>query len=234
MLTITPSTIRDVSIAAYDEGTHPAFTQFLSNPGVAATKSAAVVITNSSTRVIVGLSVVWDYTDADGKQAHRALKSDSFSLSARRPVLIPGSKLLVTPSTMIPDTLANASSYMAVASSVEQQSALVNSSTTVSAQIDLVIFEDGEVIGADQRHFVAEIQARKAAADSLVHEVRAAPNQTAAMDVLSQTTSTRPQMEDLVGLWKWRYARRLKEAHNLENALRDLSLLPVLPSFYRK
>lgn len=64
---------------------------------------------------------------------------------------------------------------MTAASGVEQQSALVNSSKTVNAQIDLVIFEDGELIGADQRHYVAEIQARKAAADSLVQEVRAAP-----------------------------------------------------------
>lgn len=98
-------------------------------------------------------------------------------------------------------TMYSRMNVIATASGLEQQCALVNSSKTVNAHIDLAIFEDEELIGADQRHYVAESKARKAATDSLIQEVRAASNHDAAINVLSQLTSVPPQSDDLVGVW---------------------------------
>jgi len=231
-LTIQPSEVPDVSLAQYSPSAHPAFGGFLDDNQVAPSKGAALVVTNSTNRTIVGISVIWDYADASGKLSHRAVKSDSFLTNDKRPVLQPGGQLLLTPTTMITDVAAKSGSYSTLVSGQSQQNDLVNTSSSITGHLDLVIFEDGEIVGRDQRNYIDELKSRKKAAETLLRELREANGHEAAVAVLAKEGSLRPQNAEEA--WRLRYARRLRGAPDIERAIQALSQLLELPQFYRK
>lgn len=202
-LSTLASPSEEVKFSVYNETESPEFRSVINNPAVSPTQPAAVVITNTSKKTIVTISVIWDYTDANGRVTHRSLRSDSFSNPARRPVLKPGSKLFVTPATMIPDTLVS-QSYMAPTTGAQQQTNAISASQTIVAQLDLVIFEDGETIGPDQRHYIDEMKARKLAADTLVQAAIHAPEHQQLVNMLSEAASVQPTLGDFTAIWRTR------------------------------
>jgi len=56
----------------------------------------AVLIENHSEKDITALRYCWVFIDADGKERRKTTASDSYAVDVYRPVMEPGSRLLVT------------------------------------------------------------------------------------------------------------------------------------------
>ena|ERR1022692_3830497 len=65
-LTITGLGSREVHLALYDPTAHQAFVEFFADRDWAKLQSLAVVLTNSSPRAIIGLTVRWTVTEQSG------------------------------------------------------------------------------------------------------------------------------------------------------------------------
>lgn len=233
-LAVMPSAIPNVTLTQFDEITFPKLSKVFESADGAGMRPAAAVVLNSSDRTILAISVVWVYTDSAGRQTYRSLRSDSFSSPAKRPVAMPHSKLLVTPSMILPESLVDRA-FLATTVSSQREAAAIAASSAIAVELDLVIFDDGEVDGPDRRHYIAELQARKLAASSVVQDVRSAlAKGESSSDVISLLCSAHPEIGNYFEIWKLRFAQRLLRSHNLQLELNNLEQLPMLPNLHRK
>jgi len=135
---------------------------------------------------------------------------------------------------MLPESQAISGSYLAAVTGAQQQIAAVAKSVAVSAELDLVIFEDGEVAGPDQRNHISQIEAHRAAASAIIQQLHAETDDAAVTTILSQLASIRPDAGDYVRTAQRRIAQRLLRSRNLQRDIETLQQLPSLPKFYRR
>ena len=99
---------------------------------------------------------------------------------------------------------------------------------SIVAALDVVIFDDGEVIGPDRAAMVKNIRARRAAASEITSMVQALINHgedpTAKLESIASLSPV--SEDDLVGKWSVRIARMLLRSRHIRG---DLDLLKALP-----
>ena len=236
-LTIKASPTSDVRLVAFDENTFPAFKSAFPDMRAVGTKPAALVLINLSNRKLFAISVVWTYVDERGRQSSHSLKSSSFFSVPQRAVALGQSKLLITPSFMLPESLSGAP-YLGGSVNAQQQAERIARSADILAEVDLIIFEDGEIVGPDQLHYVSDIEGFRAAESSLVEQIRGVSGQDAVTALLAQLASSQPLIDDYVGMWKTRIAKRLLRSRNMlaevDGLERTLQHMPPLPTFRRR
>ncbi len=198
---------------------------------------AMFILSNLSDKAIVGLAVKWVYTDQTGNVGRYIHRSDSFAMIKSVAVVPPHERLLIVPRAFLPESLLFAAhtgpSLGALGRSAEPGLATVSE---ISATIDTVIFEDGELVGPNESHYDTEIQSRTIAAEQLASQVREAqargedPKPLLQEILKAQTFSE----TDFVAQWTLQYAHRLLEAPIFDVQLSDLENPPMPPKFFRK
>jgi uncharacterized protein affecting Mg2+/Co2+ transport len=244
-----------ISVTVYDNERQPALARFFESPEDARLATYSIVLTNTSTRAIVGVAVRWVTTDATGQSRTTTQSFDSFgtSVAARQPVIPAGTELIATPNgfqqVKAPSgggVIFGAGRAGGVSNFGFGRGRLVriddlDQAQTVMATVDTIIFEDGRVIGADESHLVDYINTFTGAVRSLVQSVRDAVSLGSdADDVLRNIVSiARTQSggtsgpDASVGI---RFEAQLLlglAAEQTSGRLNQLEELPPPPKFYR-
>jgi hypothetical protein len=197
---------------------------------------ATFILTNQSSRAIVGLAVQWVFTDQNGHPGLHTTSSDSFLLLRPNAVVAPHARLLVAPGVFLPESLAQSPHTGPSISAFDGRSAPnVPVASQVVVKIDCVIFEDGEVAGPNQTHYDAEIQSRKIAAEQIAKQVRSAQSRNEdPIPLLRQIAGTRPSSTDFVSVWTVTFANQLLRAPNFSAHVTTLENSPTPPKFFLK
>jgi hypothetical protein len=133
---------------------------------------ASFVLTNLSNRAIVALVVEWSYTAQDGHEGRGFVKTSSLSTNTGA-VVHPHTRLFVGPKVFLPESLAFAPHIGSAFEDLDGRLAhWAATASPITAKIDVIVFEDGELVGPDQSQFEAEIESRKMAADQIASKVR--------------------------------------------------------------
>ncbi len=194
------------------------------------------LLANKSDKAIVGLMTVWTFTDANGFPRTGQIHTDSF-MQPHSPVLLPAHQtLIIAPGAFLPEALAQSAHTGATLSSLDGRlSPAIIGATNIKVQIDLIIFEDGEMVGPNETRFDTQIQNRRIAATQLAKQLR---NAIAGGDdpktILNDILETKPSQSDTVAVWTLVYARMLLKTRVLDKQLGALETLPDPPKFYRK
>lgn len=232
-----------VSLSLYDPAgaATPAFEKlFQDDPDIARLRPFSAVLTNVSEKNIVALTLQWTLSDSSSQQRVLNYRTDSlFPLSlslSSGPIAPVGENILVTPSFLLRESvLKSGAGFITVGkATVRSDAERFETSSAVRVDLDTIIFEDGQVCGADRSNTVAQIQARKSAADALSSAVLAMLNDgrdPSAM--LTEITTERGiSSQDYVGVWKTRLAQMLLRSRNLKKQAEALSAVPAI-SLYR-
>jgi hypothetical protein len=197
------------------------------------------LLTNKSDKAIVGLVVRWTFTDAQGFSRVSDIHQDSFARANSPVLLAPQSTLIVAPNTLLPVAYANklprvgptlSDLYAGAVRSVDMVGA-----SAITATIDLIIWQDGELVGPNQASFDVEIQNRKIAASQLAKQIRNAINNgDDPKAVLRQVLASPTTQSDTLALNAHIYAQMLISARDMGKAAQSLEALPEPPTFFRK
>jgi hypothetical protein len=220
----------------------------------------ALLLTNSSRRAIVALTIRWIGTSA-GKSGVFDSSIDSLlsgaptggssMIALQRPipgqtqvqlgqsyqsangpeVIANGERMLVAPGLFASESVAKVRGTAGGSSSMPQA---LQSAESVSATLDAVVLEDGEVLGPDASHTVDALLSRKAAIDGVVSAVRAAEqNGQDGVEALRQLANTQPTRDQSpLARQQSTIARVLMSSRQWREQLEKLATLR-LPRFYR-
>ncbi|WP_263385915.1 hypothetical protein [Granulicella arctica] len=210
---------------------------FAQDPEAAET---AIVIENQSEKEITALRYRWVFVDAEGKNRKKTSSSDSYAVDVYRPVMSPGSRLLVTQAGSVDEALINrvlaGGGIMAAGST----SSLDYQAVELMFEIDFVMFADGEIAGTDPDHYGAELQLRKSAATYVAQQVRLANAENRDAKVVLAALCDIPRLHNdhlarLVAEYARAYLRRSAlpwESVDMKEAtLKHLENRPELPKF---
>jgi len=232
-----------VSVAVYDVGRHFAFAHFFDSPDEARLVRYSIVLTNESTRHIVGVAVRWIVTDHNGQSRATTWSFDSFSSNQMVPVPVfpVGTQLIATPGGFAigrPDHVSSFGGHGQMPTGIDD----FDRAQRVTAVVDTIIFEDGRVIGTDESHLVDYINAIAGAVKALVQNVRDAMSDRRDVDdilrsivAMKRTRSAASLQADPAGAWTMREATLLLR-FSVEQRMQRLSALehvPPPPTFYR-
>lgn len=255
-LNICPSPSADVVLTQYDDAAFPVFKAFLETLDTSCPQrswawdpkelSVSVVLENRSKQAITGLSYRWGAIDASGKRHDRTVSNDSYIVDVYRPVLEPGLRQLISPSKSLNESvIEHVRAGGGVIDAFVRSN--INKAQPTTFEIDLIVFEDGEIAGLDPNHFAMELQCRKPAAEFVAKQIRLAategwevmPVLTALAEIPSLRRPGHGKVDPLVH-WIKHYARRyIRDSQpssfdNREARLRHLENRPVLPKFFRR
>jgi hypothetical protein len=106
-------------------------------------------------------------------------------------------------------------------------------------EIDMILFEDGELAGLDMGKYAAELQCRKLAAEFVAKQIRLADAEGRdPKPVLSALAEIPHLRDDLLAHWTKHYANDFLRHESMglkrEGLLHHLENRPVLPKFYRR
>lgn len=211
----------------------------------------SLVLENRSEKAITGLSYRWRKLDGSGKTHNHTASSDSYFVDVFRPVAAPGSRHLIGPSGSLDEAMLDHAQAGGSFVGVKTGGAMrpLPEIVEVTFEIDLIVFEDGEIAGPDPDKFAVLLQCRKRAAEFLARQVRLADAEGRdPMPVISALAEIphfgRPrsgQYDPLVHMtvtFAREYLRRMQhkigELDMHEVALRRLENRPELPKFYRR
>lgn len=244
-LTIIDSPCPEVRLVPYNANEFPKFQQLFekaADPNSPLRHLApdpveadvALVLENLSDRAITALRYRWLNADESGKVRPRTCTSDSYMVDVFRPVVAPHSRQLITPSSMVNESIID---------HVQKGGGFIGAGVGMSAQrfisdtnfeLDLVLFDDGEICGPDRDRFAGELQCRKPAAEFVAKEVRLAEAEGRyPAPVLNALASVPHLGDDPLAHWTQHYAKQYLRRPG-EATLRHLENRPVLPKFYRK
>ena len=107
------------------------------------------------------------------------------------------------------------------------------------SKIDMILFEDGQLAGADTGKFTAELQCRKPAAEFVAKQIRLADAKGRdPKPVLSALAEVPHLRDDFLANSTKHYAADFLRHEGIglrrEGLLRNLENRPVLPKFYRR
>lgn len=245
-----------ISVAVYDVGRQPALARFFESSEPARLAKYSIVLTNESTKHIVGVAVRWIYTDDAGQSRTTMQSFDSFgtSVAARQPVIPAETQLIATPNGFQHVRVLSGGGFISgggraggVSSFGFGRGQLVriddlDQAQRVTAMVDTIIFEDGRVIGADESHLADYINAIAAAVKTLVRNLRDAISVGRDVDELlrnfasmRRTWSAAKLRDDPAGSWMMMEAELLLRIpfEQRTGRLDQLERLPSPPAFYR-
>ncbi len=140
-----------------------------------------------------------------------------------------GERMLVTPGMFVKEDVTRQRTTVGASSGLDTK---LKSADTVTAGIDVVILEDGRVLGADQSRTVDRLRASKAAIDSLLNAVKTAEqNGQDGLEVVRKIADiNRPVDPATAG--QARLARMLMSSRQWRDGLEKMAAIP-LPNFHR-
>jgi len=200
---------------------------------------ASFVLKNLSNRAIVAIAVEWSYTAQDGHEGRGFAKSNSLSTNTGA-VVQPYERLFVGPKVFLPESLAFAPHIGSPFEALDGRSAhWAATASQITAKIDVVIFEDGELVGPDQSQLGVEIQSQKMAADQIASKVRYAQSQGQDPTPMLKQIAEAPMESttDFIGLWSGLYAHQLLSAqgsNNFDARLTAMEKTPTPLKIFRK
>jgi hypothetical protein len=223
-------------------------------------KAFALLLTNASGKAIVALTIRWMATSAtetgfydsfidclllggpgsgSGSQTRMLLPGQS--RPAQTPVSFGqshaslggtevasnGERMLVAPGLFVRESLGRPSAGSSLPDALKR-------AETVSAILDTVVFQDGEVLGPDVSHTLDSLRSRKATIDALLDAVRTGEkNGLDDVEVLKYMASAPPRPDNNPGSLQLRMlAQSLMAARDWKQRLEKMSAIQ-LPNFHR-
>jgi hypothetical protein len=260
-LNVVPSPSSQVVITPFDAALFPNFkplfvTQSEDSPLRYFARDPAeipftLVLENRSEKAITGLRYRWRKLDASGKIRNHTISSDSYLIDVFRPVAAPRSCHLIGPSGSLDEAMLDHAQAGGgfiggkIGATIRPLPAVVE----VIFEIDLIVFEDGEIAGPDPDRFAAELQCRKRAAEFIARQVRLADAEGRDATLVISALAEIPHigraghgpydpMVHMIMTFAREYLRRVQhkigELDIDKVALRQLENRPELPKFYRR
>ena len=243
-----------ISLVVYDAARQPELARFFDSTEAARLANYSIVLTNESSKHIVGVAVRWIVIDRTGQSRSTMLSFDSFgtSVAARQPVVPAGTQLIATPNGFQHVRIPSGRGFISGGGRAGSVSTFgfgrgqlvriddLDQAQRVTAMIDTVIFEDGRVIGPNESHLGDYINAIDAAVKTFVRNLRDAISNGRDVDKVLKNIastgrrSTNPQ-NDPAAFWMVREAEYLLRipVEQRTGRLDQLEHLPSPPSFYR-
>jgi hypothetical protein len=219
-----------IDVAPYDPVMHPAFADLFERPGWSQTGQFAVVVTNNSNHDIDSVVIRWALADADHGVRWRTFQNDRYRKRDRGAVIEAGHSAIVTPSGLIPDTLAG-KRFMTSALLAPPLLQTLAAQAPVTVQFDSAILDDGRVLGWDDFRIVDYLQARHQAARALADDIALTAGTADDVALVARRHMTdAPAAGDQRGRWLGMLASDL--ARSPGNAAR-VADMPNLPAFSR-
>ena len=193
------------------------------------------LLTNESNRNIIGLMIRWTYTSAQGLASTNSVSTDSLD-RANAALLAPNATLIVAPNAFLPVAYATLPHTGPMLADLNSQGdpAMVGA-TNIQASIDLIIWQDGEIVGPNQTNFDEELHNRKLAAAALASQVRSTIANGGDPKVLvQQIAAIKPQKHDTFAYHTHIFARLVLNAPDVTTIVQWLEALPEPPKFFRK
>jgi len=200
-VSVTPFAEAGITLEDYSPEKSPLLASFIeNNPDLTLLRPLAALVTNSSAKKVVGLTLRWSWRDSEGQTHIRDYKTDSLFL-VNTPVAQPNSRILVTPGYLWAESYVEFGSMTGGMQNLRRDVGIFDRSSEVVVHLDTVIFDDGLVIGPDVSRTLADIRARKAVSDSIslavVQMVDGGGDPT---NLLREYANTRGE-NDLVNRW---------------------------------
>jgi|SRR5579859_3999288 len=233
-LRIVTPLLGGVTLVSYDQSAQPAFADlFAGNTALAGMAPFFVVLHNSSTKGIIVLTLRWTWIDTAGRLHVKIQWTDSLFLN-HQPVAAAGATLLAAPSLLLPESMVR--SGMVGFPSPQQMQAdtrTLESASHVSVRVDTLVFDDGQLFGADESNTVAEIQGRAAAAASLSSIVLTTIRKGGVTSKILDEAANKPQPHgDYLALWTSQIALLFERVTDKERFANTLANIPKIV-FYR-
>jgi hypothetical protein len=195
-------------------------------------RSSAFVLQNKSGRAIIGVAINFVLTDEAGATTTRMLQSHSFIDPSFKPISSVGEAVLIVPPlTLVKEFVMQRRGGRIFQPAPARMINMVATAKEIHAQIDVLIFGDGEILGDNHSQLQADIAGRKAAADIIVRQVNASdsltlnpPNASPSSKVVTQIPAQFPSQkinDVLEGIYG-----RLPADHPIWQALDGLKKLP--------
>src|SRR5262249_46298642 len=151
----------EVSLSVFSGDAFPIFNELFDlAPETRDLRPVSFVAVNRSNKAIIGISVDWLLTDQTGKTTSPNTRSHSFLAPDFAPLAAPRESLLVLPGMFVQESPMRGRGKVVTHPS-SRTVALFSSSVQVHAEIDAIIFSDGEIVGPNRSKLHAEIQDRK-------------------------------------------------------------------------
>jgi hypothetical protein len=164
---LTPFPSKLITVASYDDKLH--WWTFPDAVRDAAMKPFAIVVTNSTDMPVIAAHVQWNWISADGKphtlvQEHNGLSVPYASIVKAKSVslILPNGVVIQKGSRPIPFLKRS------------QRSA---TATDIHVSLDAIVLADGQVIGPDKNHLIADLQGEAEAAATMKTIINAAKTQ---------------------------------------------------------
>jgi hypothetical protein len=236
------------------------FAEMFEIPSYQDYKPYALLLTNASGQSIVSVTIRWTGTSAEKSIIHDSSSgsllngapgggssmatlgsasrqaqvqlSGSYSSADGPVVLAAGERMLVAPGLLVTESRAKQRGRAGGSASMPST---LRSAENISATLDVVVLEDGTVLGPDASHTVDGLLSRKAAIDFVVRAVRAAEQNgmdgVEALRILANTQPARGQGPEV--RQQSSIARMLMMSRQWQEQLAKMEALQ-LPRFHRK
>ncbi len=180
-----------------------------------------------------------------GNSRAQRLENDSYMVNVFRPVAEPHSRHLITPSADVDEAsidhvLKGGGLIGGRVRGFSANPVFAGDTAKLTFQLDLVVFEDGEIAGPDPDLYAAKLQSRRPAAEFIAKQVRMArAEHRDVTPVLSALAEAPFGRGDPLACWIQHYARdylrhKIGGSDAEQAALQRLENLPRLPEFYRR
>jgi hypothetical protein len=199
--------------------------------------NSSIVIHNDDRREVTGICMIWTITDASGKSTTAIIEQDGYEFGRATTVIQPGSVIAASPIGWV--QVGGDSKVLAMLGRdphLLQASAMVAGAARISASIDAVIFEDGDIWGPNASSYDEDIVARKNAAVYLSRMARAAMDAKRDLATLLKDLAFRQYdaHTDFQAKWESQFAGMLRASgDNVGPLLGYFDSLPTPPKFTR-
>ena len=234
-----------ISAVAFDPQAHATFKRLFERPQlepfaneVLRYAEYCLLFTNESSQRITALTLVWEYPHPTLRgPGGNVSRSDSYYFGDNSAgVVPPRSQALIYPKRTIPAAGLEFDNYVFMSSENRRNGLrdidMMREAPLVTANLDTVIFEDGQVLGSDESRTVEFITNRKKAANNFVALIRRAQQDGINLDeelAKLQARETGNSREDSYGFWLQTFCRQLQRSPDRDISLMQYADLPQLP-----
>lgn len=194
--------------------------------------AGAILVTNHSQKRIMAVVGNWQLTDpTTGRQFRRQMNLDGYRLVPAQAIIEPGQSAIVTSrGSAIPDNIWNSVGTAAFTNfPFEPTGGLIVN----DASIDLIVFDDGELIGANRLHYEQSILAHFEARRELMSEIQRRSHDSPGLEsYLRELVTNRSPASGTESL-KRDYARYVQHFSDRKQGIQWLESGLAVPSFHR-
>jgi hypothetical protein len=228
----------DVTLTPFSPSVFPVFKDVFDfhDRAIAALAPASFVVSNGSGKAIIGIGVKWRLVDSAGRETTYTEATHSFLKRSLRPLTLAHGRLLAAPLTYVSeDHLLHPEKGVMAVLPGDAFIARFSGAATIHAEVDSIIFQDGEVAGPDDLGLVKSIRDRRDAAAEIVKQVESAQAQGKDANEALRTLATRMPVGDPgVARFERKLSAELLHEREFDFQLQYLKGIPAPPLFYRK